>query len=390
MQKRGYSSPFRGKYLIRNQLANLCMYLVDGALSLFSLGTKRHFNIPRPKKILISDIAHLGDVVMMTSLLEPLKKALPDIEIGVLVGSWSEKMVKGHPLIGHIHLLDHWKNNRSSLSLWEKYKHYAQMQREAIEQIKKCHYDIAIECCYYFPNSAFLTYRSQIPIRIGYTSAGLGPLLSHPVQWTNRLQSAAEHFAALLSLVTPLDVSLLKPSLPPSASFPSLPAKSYLIIHMGSGNPIKEWPLEHWRKLSQKLVADGHTLAFTGKGKKEADAIAFVTSDLPHCLNLCDHLSVEEYVSWVRNAKMVIGVDTGVGHMAAATDTPSVLIYSGINPIEHWSPRGSQAHILMHPMPCYPCYLMKGCGAMECVRGVRVEQVYQKIQSLLASLCNQH
>lgn len=380
---RGYTTPFRGKYLIRNPLANGVITLLDALLSLLHLGTKRHFNIPLPRKILISNISQLGDVIMMTSLLPALKKALPDIQIGVIVGSWAEKMVLGHPLIDHVHLLDHWKVSRSSQGRFEKFKHYVQMYQEALKQIKLLQYDAALECCYYFPNTIPLIYRAKIPVRIGFTSGGFGPLLTHPVQWTNRLQSAAHHFADLLSLITPIDRRLLKPILPPISGTSTLPTKTYLVIHMGSGNPIKEWPLEEWRLLSQKLSADGHTLAFTGKGGKEAAAIASVIRDLPRCINLCDRLSWEECVVLIKGAKLLVGVDTGPGHVAAATDTPSVLIYSGINPIQHWSPFHAQAHIVMHPMPCYPCYKMDGCKAMECVRHVTVETMYQKIRSLL-------
>ena len=380
---RGYTTPFRGKYLIRNPLANGVITLVDACLWLWRLGTKRHGNIPLPQKILISNISQLGDVIMMTSLLPALKKALPEVKVGVIVGSGAEQLVHGHSLIDHVHFLDHWKVARSSLSRWDKIKRYRDMRLTALKEIQDVHYDCALECCYYFPNTIRLIDRAKIPVRIGFTSGGFGPLLTHPVQWTNRLQSAAHHFADLLSLITPIDRTFLKPTLPLISCSSILPPKTYLVIHMGSGNPIKEWPTEHWHLLCQKLTADGHTLAFTGKGEKEAHAIHSVIQDLPRCINLCDRLSWEEFIALIKEAKLLIGVDTGPGHIAAATATPSVLIYSGINPIQHWSPFSPTAHILMHPMPCYPCYKMNGCTAMECVRNVSVETMYQKIRSLL-------
>ena len=357
-------SPFVGRYLIRNRKANMVMHIIDNILTCCRIRTKRHFNIPKPKKLLITNIAQIGDVVMTTALLPVIRKALPDCEIGMVVGRWAKPLV--HDLVDHLHFYDHWK-------LTKKKSDFSSVVKELRDEA----YDVSIDCCYYFPNTHFLTARAKIPVRIGYTSGGFGPLLTHPVQYTNRLQSASEHFAALLSLVTPIDHTLLEPLL----KVKSNPIKGdYLVIHMGSGNRIKEWPVEKWRAVAKSLP---YRLLFTGRGEKETKEIAEVTKGLEHCIDLSNKLSLEECVAVINGAKLLIGVDTGVGHIAAATKTPSVLIYSGINPIEHWSPKSSLAQIVINKPACYPCYRMNGCETMECVRSITVEQLLQKIHASL-------
>lgn len=377
----GYSSPFVGRYLIRNPIANIALHMIDAAL--FCLPRKRHFNIPRPRRILISNIAHIGDVVMMTALLPVIHEALPDVEIGVIVGSCSKPLLEDHPLVQKVHILDHWK-------LYGR-KGYLKRFKQTLEEVKTQNYDVSVDCCYYFPNTAYLNYRAKIPVRIGYTSGGFGPLFTHPVQFVNRLQTTAEHFAALVSLITRIDYTLLYPNLPKNwnlgdAKAPGLSnckPENYLVIHMGSGVWFKEWPLEKWRELSHELVKRGHRLVFTGKGEKEAQAVHKVMEGLDHCEDFSNQLSLNECVSLIQRARLVITVDTSMGHIAAATKTPSISIFSGFLPIEHWHPKSDKAKVLIHKdLPCYPCYT-KGCSTMPCIRNVTVRQVLQTIEASL-------
>ncbi len=75
-----YRSPLIGKYLIRNPLANGCVAFADLLLSPLSL--KKPKPILKPKSILLSNTAQLGDLVLATSLLPLLKQAFPEIKIG--------------------------------------------------------------------------------------------------------------------------------------------------------------------------------------------------------------------------------------------------------------------------------------------------------------------
>ncbi len=183
-----------------------------------------------------------------------------------------------------------------------------------------------------------LFFQARIPHRIGYTSAGLSPFLTHRMKWENKPQSAAQYFLDLLAPILPITQTSLKSSLPPISQTLKRPTQKYCIVHMGSGNPAKEWPLSQWRALTERLSSQGHYLVFTGKGEKEERDIQTVTHNISNTLNLCNQLDWDEYVALIKEATLLIGVDTSAGHVAAAVDTPSVLLYSGLNPLAHWRP----------------------------------------------------
>jgi ADP-heptose:LPS heptosyltransferase len=368
--------PLKGNYLIQNPLANHLFRLIDHSLSL--LKVEKNFPIKTPQKILLSNIAHLGDVVLMTSLLPILKKEIPGVQIGVIVGSWSESLVKNHPLIDHVHLFDHWKVARNASSLLQKMIKTSAMKNRVLAELKKEAYDIAVECSFHFPNTIPLTYRAGIPARLGYISGGFGSLLTHPLPWLPNQGSVANYMLTLIqTFITVSDVTL-KPVLPdaPSLKIP----KPYIVIHMGSGQAIKEWPLEKWKELSQKLSQDGHFLVFTGKGEREAKMIQEISCGL----SLCNRLSWSECISIIRDAQALISVDTGIAHVAAAFNIPSILIFTGIHPPALWRPLNLNAHVLTHPVPCAPCYRSTGCSTMSCIKNVSVDAVYDIVRHIMA------
>lgn len=379
--KEPYPSPFLGKYLIRNRLANYLLTLFDFVLSIsVGLFIKKRRKISPPSSILLSNPAHLGDIIMSTAILPVLKKAFPGIKIGIVVGSWAKMVIQGHPGIDFVHTVDHWKANRTALPFHRKFLHYRKTLKKALKEIKALHYDVSVDLCYYFPNLSPLMWRAKIPTRIGYITAGCAALLTHPRAWIYKEQSVADYFFDLLSIIGPLHAlrQEMRTSLPPIRTNSSLDI-SYFIIHMGSGNPVKEWPLEKWRELTIKLVQKRFLIMFTGKGEKEQRAIEEVTKGLPNTRNLCDDLSWEEFVALITNAELLIGVDTSAGHIAGAVNTPTVLIYSGINPLIHFSPYSKITKILTHPVPCLPCFRMRGCPSTACVRKLSVETVYDTV-----------
>lgn len=368
------ASPLRGIYLLQNRWAFWGMRIIDFFLSIWSWGRKRNFPIPHPKRILLSQISHLGDVILMSSLLPLIKNKDPHIQIGVVVGSWASEIVKDHPLIDFVHFFDHWKVNRSDLSKFQKIKKTRKMSQTLISELKEIQYDVSLECSFHFPHTIFATYRAQIPVRLGYISGGFGPLLTHPFYWEEKNQSAIFYSLALLEKVFFLEEKKLKPFLKEGKTDRDLP-KDYIVIHMGSGNPIKQWPIEKWKELCRRWSRQGHFLVFTGKGKREKQAIEEVTQGLENCLDLSEKLSWEESVAVVKRARLLVSVDTGLGHAASASETPAIHLYTGIHPLRLWAPLGSKKTVLTHFVPCHPCHRGKGCESMSCIREISVDEV---------------
>ena len=109
-----------GCYLARNPCLYLYLKVLDAFFSFIKVFKKTSAFELSPKKILIIQLAHKGDVIMTTSILPIIKKAYPMATVGMLIGSWSKEVVQEHPLVDILHILDHPKLNRSDKSLIKK------------------------------------------------------------------------------------------------------------------------------------------------------------------------------------------------------------------------------------------------------------------------------
>ncbi len=390
--------PVRGKYSIRNPFANFLFRCLDGLLV---LAVRPSFNKRRqsapPQRILISNIAHLGDVIMATALLPVLKRAYPEAEIGFLAGSWSRSILQDHPLVDSVYVLDHWAHNRAGITKRQKIQQYLRTRRTALREVKAARYDAAIDLYWNFPNTLPLLWQAKIPVRIGYESGGFGPLATHALEFGDKRLPASQRFLDLVKVLPQVEADpvALRPVLPPPAIEDVLAleaelrasnaeAKDYVVFHLGAADSFRDWPAPKWRELAGLLTAAGKTLVFTGTGAKDEARIREVTDGLSGCVDLCGRLPWDGFVAAIAQAQLLVCVDTVAGHVAAATQTPCVVLTAGRWPYL-WRPLGPQSRVLTHEVPCAPCHRNNGCGGMECLRELSVAEVFRAAAPFLAA-----
>lgn len=318
------------KYLVNNPFLLTFLKTCDAFLP--KAASKK---IDNPKKLLLANLAHLGDLVVSTGVIESLKEAYPHLEIGFVLGSWSREVIEGHPLVTHIHLFDHWKLNRSSLPFYRKILQHFETRRQALKEIKALGYDTAIDLYPYFPNAISLLSLASIPCRIGYISGGFGSLLTDPHPWCEKDQSMAQYQGDLLSF------SQKPPSLL-SDPFP-LPHE-YIVIHMGAGTPHKEQSVDLWKKILEYFSKKNCCVVLTGKGEKEHRNIQKLCKLYPYGINLCDQLTWKQLVALIQNAKLVISVDTVVMHIASFSQTPNFILAPHLQRM--WKPDNSNSVVV--------------------------------------------
>lgn len=390
----------RTKYLIRF-IIYVSLKVVDYSCSIITKKNPIHL-IPKPKKILLTNLAHMGDVINATSVLSILKQEFPESQIGFVVGSHSKDLVKDHPLVDLIYVVDHWLLNRSANSLFKKLSCYISSYRLALKQIKGEGYDLCLDLYFYIGKASSLAYRAGIPIRIGYNmrvgrdkSCG-GNLLTHRINFSNKEQHITEYYKDLLSFlpINPKHLEKLRPQLKhinhstfvPLSNNYFLSAKNYIILHPGTGASYKEWPLNYWKDLIFYLKELNYKMVITGKGVSEmkiAQALCEVDKSIVNLVNKLDFLQLR---ALIQNAKLLIGVDSLAGHLASELDIDSILIYSGICTLKEWAPKSDNTSTIQARLPCFPCYKGTGCKTMDCIKKISPEVVFKKIKEKLKYL----
>jgi ADP-heptose:LPS heptosyltransferase len=103
----------------------------------------------------------------------------------------------------------------------------------------------------------------------------------------------------------------------------------FAVIHPFSGSPRKNWPLTRFRELAERLELPVCWCA----GPEEA------IEDAVRITNLYD------LGRWLTRARVYIGNDSGITHLAAAVGAPVVAIFGPTDPAV-WGPRGERVRVM--------------------------------------------
>lgn len=208
-----------------------------------------------------------------------------------------------------------------------------------------------------------------------------------------------EEFARALGI---RDAALPAPSLTPSntdlAAVKTLLAQKGLansplaIIHTGPTWPVKQWPVEHWTALASRLQKEhGMTLIQTG-AEIHAGTQGAAAPRIPGVHDWIGKLTVTENLALISLARLFIGVDSGLLHLACAAGTPALGLFGPTDPGSILpagaSARGIKADldcIGCHHQPGGPLHWRTGCPReIQCMTDLNVDAVFQQCMALLA------
>jgi len=375
-------SPINKGYLIHNRSLFWIVKSIDFLTSFFL--TKKNISVPEdPRSFLISNLAHLGDVLIAKSIIKAIKSKYPHSEIGIVVGSWSKNIVEGDLLINDIYYVDHWRLDRSKSSFSVKFIRYLRTRSRAVTQIKRKSYQVAIDSYYFFPNSIFMFWQCDVPVRIGYNSAGFGNFLTHSLDWRPNENHVIDYHKRLLQILgfDERDLDQTEPYMDVAHKDESNIPINCFVFHIGSSSKVREWSVENWKRLIELCKPLGFKVVFTGVGEREAQLVSEITRN-SDALDLCNKLTWQEYVSLIDSCRLLVGVESMAGHLAAAMKKPYIVIKTGTTN-QQWEPYGKSGRVLIADVECSPCYVPTGCAEMSCISRITPEVVFSNITNIL-------
>ncbi|KUH93776.1 glycosyltransferase family 9 protein [Mycobacterium sp. IS-3022] len=132
-------------------------------------------------------------------------------------------------------------------------------------------------------------------------------------------------------------------TIPRPEGFPD--RSSVVVVHPGAAFAARRWPPERFAEVAAALHGRGYDVVVTGDASEVGLARSVAdAAGLPPSAVLAGTLGLLELVALISDCRLLICGDTGVGHIATATGTPSVLLF-GPTPPNRWGPRGSGPHI---------------------------------------------
>ena len=318
------------------------------------------------KKILIFSFSFIGDAVLSTAVIQPLRKHFPDAHITFLVGPRAVDLLATEPNIDATLVYD----NRGEHAGWKG-------RLRLIKTLRRAKFDLVVNL------------RDSLTARcIGAEHWGMvrGESNRHAV--TRYLEVLQKHGVNTTDAHPHLQ--LIKTEQTEAHRFlceAGLTSEQLLIgIHPGGNWKYKLWDARNYAQLADILHKEQKTsiLLLAGPNERELQAQVAEMMAIPPILVKTENL--RSLAALISACDVYIGNDTGPMHIAAAVDTPVVALFGSTNHIRS-GPYGHKHTVVESGInlgcnPCHPGRHPGGCGAGSCevIAGVTVEQVLAAVK----------
>jgi heptosyltransferase-2 len=161
--------------------------------------------------------------------------------------------------------------------------------------------------------------------------------------------------------------------------------RAYAVVHPGSGSARKNWPVERFATVVGWLAGRGlAVLVLAGPADAApARALAAAASDGGAPTTLLEGAPLAEVAAAVEGARLYVGNDSGVSHVAAAVGAPTLAIF-GPTRASRWAPRGRRVAVVEPPARCPTCLAADDRPAeCDCLLKVSPESVIAAARLLL-------
>jgi len=336
------------------------------------------------RRVLVVRLRSIGDTVLTTPSLFALRRFLPDIQIDILLEDWVAPVLDGSDLVDRVITLP-----RDSTAA------RARLARD----LRSTRYDVVYNL-HGGTTATFLTRATGARHRVGFENYQYARLHNHVAPspltiWQRPKLHSVEQQLALIGWtgVPVTDRPPTRLAVTESASISvgkKLEAagldsgESIAMIHPTAAFETKQWAVENFARVTEELCDRGLAPVIVVADHEQEIAQMLREESSGRCLTLAD-LSLPEVTALAARARLFVGNDSGIAHIAAATGSPCVVIFGSSNR-NHWRPWTMQPNeIVFEELSCQPChgYFCAEFEKPECILRVPVQRVVAAIDRVL-------
>ncbi len=310
-------------------------------------------NIGNPKEILVvRQHNQFGDLLASVPLLRALKETFPTANVTLIVSPENYFAVTKNEYIDRYFIFDKRKilNPYYFFSLWKLLR-------------KK--YDLAI-----VPVTVAISYTSSLLCRLANAKIRIGPAFLSgakndfdyffdrrvSLDWRKHPDAHVSDFG--LEILRPFgintkdfttNIAFNDEEIRKAKSFLTekgiAEGKTLIGIHPGAGKPRNRWSMLKFIKLIQKLKKEYDAEFIITGSKADIHEINFLKANSPVKLNFFLDRTIPVLAAMISLCDLFITNDTGVMHVAGATETPQISIFGPTNPF-NWAPLGVNKYFI--------------------------------------------
>ena len=321
---------------------------------------------PKARRILVSRLRFIGDVVLTTPVIRALKRHYPEAEIYYLAEAGPAAVLARNPYLEEVIALpDELLPGRTVLTRCGEHLRF-------LRALRKRRFDLVIDL-FGNPRSALLTLATGARYRVGYDVRGRGAAYNVKIGRSASLRVVDAYLDAVRTIGIPADDD--RTEVHCSAEDEAW-ADSWLAergvggdrriaaLNPGASWPAKTWSAERFAELAGRMIEglDLRVLLVAGPGQREAvDGLAGMAG---HAIPIVETASLARLAALIRRCDLFVSNDCGPMHIAAAVGTPTIGLFGPSSP-RIWFPYSKDDGHVALEAGADDC-----CGRDFCVRPV--------------------
>ena len=335
------------------------------------------------ERVLVVRLRSIGDTVLSTPSLAALKRFLPHAEIDILLEDWVAPVLDGSPHVDNVITME-----RGSVAA----------RARVAARLRARRYDVVYNL-HGGTTATLLTRATGATHRVGYETYQYSWLHNHrsPASsflWGRNKTHSVEQQLALLGW-TGVPVSDRPPThlkvtnaadtkIAERLRAQPIDAAPFVVIHPAAAFATKQWAANNFACVADALAGQNFNIVAISAPNELAVVEALQQESNAEILPLTN-LSLPEVTALLARARLFVGNDSGIAHMAAAVETPAVVIFGSSN-TAHWQPWArAPAEFVLEEMDCQPChgYFCEKFEQPECIKRVPVDRVMAAVERVL-------
>lgn len=339
-------------------------------------------------RILIVRTSAMGDIVHALPVLNRLRQDFPEARIGWVVEQVFAPLLEGHPDLDAVIPvgLRTWRRRPLAKQAWrelaEFWKALDDFSADTVLDLMGSHKAGIIAALTLADRRLGLAIRDRRE-----PSSAIWLSETAPAQGTH----AVDHMLSVLEAghlgtSTGADVSFAGDRLPAEPWGDDPPSgKDFALLHPCTAWSNKDYPVTSWAMVARTIKREAGLDVWVAWGPGEENAALEVAERAAEPgVRVFPHLAtLPQLIALSREARLVLGGDTGPIHLAHALGTPVVCVMGPTDP-ERNGPYRAPAHTVVDRLPCSFCY-QRFDEAKACLLNISPERVAEKALQALGS-----
>ncbi|MDR3671736.1 MAG: glycosyltransferase family 9 protein [Holophaga sp.] len=248
-----------------------------------------------------------------------------------------------------------------------------------------------------FPKSnraVLAAFLARVPLRLGCGDGGAWLFYTHSVAFYRQDTPFVDRYASVVARAFPqLGAGPFRPFRPRAEAMAQVAARRlelglgrYVVLAPGANCENKRLSVASFAALGAHLLRSGITPVILGAGPVDQALAAAIRAQVPQAVDCVGQGGLAVSAAWIAGASALVGMDSGLAHLAAGCGTPTLAVFGPTRP-RHSAPRGPGVRVVRREdLACLECMTFQcPVPGLPCMTGLSDDRLWRELKAALGT-----